>query len=233
MDKQKKCELTKDLLPLYADEICSESTKAFVEEHLKECEDCRSELEAYRYNTGLPEQGEKNAFLDFSKKLKKRNLAKVIISVVIILAVISASAAVLLIPEFTVKYSDGLLTAKVPVDGGVDVYVNLENYDRVESWSIENPVGGLDIYLTVIQTPITKLLKDSDKSDNFWRASSWVCASYQHGGGVTEYFSEKAMIRNIYYVEIDPDDVLYMTDGISFENYKTHLIYTGPEQPGE
>ena len=30
--------------------------------------------------------------------------------------------------------------------------------------------------LTVIQTPLTKILKDKDKTDNFWRASSWLCA---------------------------------------------------------
>lgn len=87
--------------------------------------------------------------------------------------------------------------------------------------------------LTVIQTPLTKILKDKDKTDIFWRASSWLCASYQHAGGTTEFFSEKAMIRNIYYVEIDPEDVLYMTDGISFDGYETHLIYSGPEIPGK
>ncbi len=233
MDKQKRCDITKDLLPLYADELCSQSTRGFVEEHLAECEDCREELEAYRYNTGLPEPIEKDVFIGFSKKMKKRNLKKIIISVVFVVAVLLSASAAILIPEFTVEFTDGLLTPKIPEDGGIDVYVNLENYDRVESWSVEREDGGLDIYLTVIQTPLTKILKDEDKSDNFWRASSWVCASYQHGGRTTEFFSEKAMIRNIYYVEIDPDDVLYMTDGISFENYETHLIWEGPEQPGE
>lgn len=83
MDKQKKCEITKDLLPLYADEICSQSAREFVEEHLKECEDCRQELEDYRYNTGLPEPGEdeRDVFVKFSKKLKKRNIIKVVVSV--------------------------------------------------------------------------------------------------------------------------------------------------------
>lgn len=35
------CEVIKDLLPLYHDEICSENTKTIVEEHLQECESCR------------------------------------------------------------------------------------------------------------------------------------------------------------------------------------------------
>ena len=31
-------------MPLYVDEIVSEDTKKLVEEHLKECEDCRKEI---------------------------------------------------------------------------------------------------------------------------------------------------------------------------------------------
>lgn len=38
------CEIIKDLLPLYNDNVCSEESKAAVEEHLKECEPCRTEL---------------------------------------------------------------------------------------------------------------------------------------------------------------------------------------------
>src|SRR5574344_1018872 len=35
------CEVIKDLLPLYNDELCSDVIKAMVEEHLEECESCR------------------------------------------------------------------------------------------------------------------------------------------------------------------------------------------------
>lgn len=35
------CEVINDLLPLYHDEVCSEESKRIVEEHLKECENCR------------------------------------------------------------------------------------------------------------------------------------------------------------------------------------------------
>lgn len=40
------CEIVKDLLPLYSDNVCSEQSRAAVEEHLKECEPCREELKA-------------------------------------------------------------------------------------------------------------------------------------------------------------------------------------------
>ncbi len=38
------CEVIRDLLPLYADEACSEKSRALVEEHLDECPDCRALL---------------------------------------------------------------------------------------------------------------------------------------------------------------------------------------------
>lgn len=36
----KKCEIIKDLLPLYADGICSEASRELVEEHIATCPDC-------------------------------------------------------------------------------------------------------------------------------------------------------------------------------------------------
>lgn len=40
------CEVIQDLLPLYADKVCSEASKSMVESHLSECGECRRKLEA-------------------------------------------------------------------------------------------------------------------------------------------------------------------------------------------
>lgn len=40
------CEMARDLLPLYEDGVCSETSKAAVESHLNDCEDCRNLLKA-------------------------------------------------------------------------------------------------------------------------------------------------------------------------------------------
>lgn len=41
-----KCEIIRDLLPLYADECCSAETKAAVEEHINSCAECKNILES-------------------------------------------------------------------------------------------------------------------------------------------------------------------------------------------
>ena len=39
-----KCEVVRDLLPLYVDGVASEESCTLIEEHLKECEDCKEYL---------------------------------------------------------------------------------------------------------------------------------------------------------------------------------------------
>ena len=41
-----KCEIIRDLLPAYCDEVCSEETAAEIKAHTAECSECRKMLEA-------------------------------------------------------------------------------------------------------------------------------------------------------------------------------------------
>lgn len=52
------CEVIKDLLPLYEDEVCSEESRVLVEEHLAECAECRALQEKFKIPevTLLPEE---------------------------------------------------------------------------------------------------------------------------------------------------------------------------------
>ena len=40
-----ECDVIRDLLPLYADDACSEHSRALVEEHLDECPSCSEMLQ--------------------------------------------------------------------------------------------------------------------------------------------------------------------------------------------
>ena len=42
------CNIIEDLMPLYHDEVCSEESKKLIEEHLKECNECRNYLKSLR-----------------------------------------------------------------------------------------------------------------------------------------------------------------------------------------
>ena len=47
-----KCEIIRDLLPSYLDELTSAESNQAIEEHLQECKDCRKHLEAISGCTG-------------------------------------------------------------------------------------------------------------------------------------------------------------------------------------
>lgn len=57
------CEVVKDLLPLYHDNVCSKESKIIVEEHLDFCDNCRVELEIMGnvFSINNPEQNLKEA----------------------------------------------------------------------------------------------------------------------------------------------------------------------------
>lgn len=88
------CEIIKDLLPLYHDCVCSNESKAMIEEHLANCDSCNAELQAMdvKLSVNYQEQNlrEAEAVKKLSKKWKKgmlKALLKGILSTIITIAV--------------------------------------------------------------------------------------------------------------------------------------------------
>lgn len=76
MDKYKlKCEIVRDLLPIYADKLTSEVTAADIEDHLAECEECREIFENMQGEIPVKEADEKDKKqIKYLKKLNRRTL---------------------------------------------------------------------------------------------------------------------------------------------------------------
>ena len=72
------CEIIRDLLPLYKDDICSEKSRNAIEEHIKECESCRTYLQ--KMDCEIPIEADETGgmdeewkvFREFSEKVSKR-----------------------------------------------------------------------------------------------------------------------------------------------------------------
>lgn len=50
------CQIIRDMLPLYYDNVCSSDTREMVDEHLKECKSCQAILDNMKLELHLPEQ---------------------------------------------------------------------------------------------------------------------------------------------------------------------------------
>ena len=65
------CDIIKDLLPLYEDNICSEKSKDLIEEHLIECEDCREYLDSLHEKLPPIEPSSEDAVIDETRFIKR------------------------------------------------------------------------------------------------------------------------------------------------------------------
>lgn len=86
------CKVIEDLMPLYADGICSEDTKTVVEHHTAECHECRKKLEdmtAELGNKSEKQSPQENPF----KKVRRHYAKLVIVTLCICAAVMIPSAA--------------------------------------------------------------------------------------------------------------------------------------------
>jgi len=93
------CEIIKDLLPLYHDGVCSNDSKAMIEEHLAECDGCKADLqtmdEALFINNKAQNLKEAEAVKKLSRRWKKGMLKSLLKGVLTTLLVIAAIALIL------------------------------------------------------------------------------------------------------------------------------------------
>ena len=74
----KECYVIRDLLPLYADDVCSDASRELIEAHLPECPECAAELEKLRsHEIENNLQSEKTEVIEYQAKRFKRRSAAV------------------------------------------------------------------------------------------------------------------------------------------------------------
>lgn len=170
------CNVIKDLLPLYLDDVVSEDTREMVEEHLDSCESCRKEADILKQNVVLPtNRSLKYSDAQILKKLKQRFFKrKVVISLVSVLASTAviiglycyANLALFLIPYDSEKFSI--------VEKGGKIYADYSG-DNLALWRAFEPQKELTVgkeknivFFWVYETPWSKyinpLLNDTDKN---------------------------------------------------------------------
>lgn len=149
------CDMIKDLLPLYEDDICSERSKSEIEEHLIGCEDCRKyynaiheklppvTLSANREESTSSKIQETDSSsteeLQFLKKvcrkLNRRHRITIITCGILILAILTLS----------VMNEDTIINERLRKFPIFDDRINTKNIEITELYQLENG----DIYVTI------------------------------------------------------------------------------------
>ncbi len=134
MNLEFQCNIVKDLLPLYADELTSEETNSFIRKHLEECPNCQNEyrtLKAELSNSANRNNDTKIREISYLKKINAYQKVNFVLGAIIsflfgaCIPVLKVGIPVLLngaIPDYylarlQIAWHIGLL--KMTVSGGI------------------------------------------------------------------------------------------------------------------
>ena len=107
-----ECGIIKDLLPLYAENIASDDTVEFVEEHLKTCEDCRKEYERVKEREPIEPkelQTDTAPLLKLRRKMRAKKIQTVAVTAFTVVALLVSIFAFLNAPIYF-PYSEDIIT---------------------------------------------------------------------------------------------------------------------------
>ncbi len=147
------CEIVKDLLPLYHDNVVSDTTAIAVEEHLNNCEECSKEYDNLCTELTATLSNEKKGVKALLKKIKHKELFKGIIITVLCVAVLISSFYMLTqVPLKKLSENKVYATRVYKCDGVFFVFYNqkLVSYSAAKEVLNEN---GKELDIS-IKTPV-------------------------------------------------------------------------------
>lgn len=140
------CDVIKDILPLYAEDMVSNATKEVVEEHISVCADCTRELESLNQARKLPVEANVSSLKRVGDSIRRRRILSVM-AVLLFVATVLIGGALML--DAKIYLSAGEAVQDIYVDGdtvkivwndqiiGTSSAMNMENIDNyaVTAWT--------------------------------------------------------------------------------------------------
>jgi hypothetical protein len=121
-----ECMIVRDLLPLYVEDLVSDETRIFIEEHLDTCEDCRKTLEQFQESPEMSNEAGAVPLKVVRRRLRQQKLKSIFLAIVCVMAVLISGFGWMISPQY-VPYSEDLLTVTENEDGMVIISINEEN----------------------------------------------------------------------------------------------------------
>lgn len=132
------CEIIKDLLPLYCDGVCSDASKAAVEEHIEECGGCNEVYKNLTADSLCPvintddEENKVRFMKDIKNKLLIKKIIIAAISVTVSVGIVFGIYSLCVVPEWGIKYSEDAFTLAEYGNNMVAIKYNGRDYSGFE-----------------------------------------------------------------------------------------------------
>lgn len=112
------CNVIRDILPLYVENIAGGDIRLLVEEHIALCESCRQELEEMRSSNHPPLDTNSSPLRKLKAVLRRKKILTILFSVMLTLAAAIVAVAYLTAPEY-IPYSESAVSLKEGENGAV------------------------------------------------------------------------------------------------------------------
>lgn len=112
------CNIIRDLLPLYAEDLASDDTRAMVEEHLCDCDDCTSVLNTMKMGTPVPMETAPESLNKVKRIIRRKRILSVMAAVMTLVTLASFVVSYLFAP-FQLTKEQALDDFYVREDGAV------------------------------------------------------------------------------------------------------------------
>ncbi len=200
------CNVIKDILPLYVDDVVSEDTKSVVEEHLETCTACKAEMEAMVENIAIPIAGdcnkEEGEFINRIKKtFRKKKIWISLVSATLTVAMAFGLYCYMRIPTELMPYEEAPIEI-VEYDGNIYSVCKGKEFESVsvcQSESIyEDGREKYDVLIFYEKSFWSEYVKprlDTSNEPHIFQLNSY--SEYYNEKG--ELIKEKATIGTIYY----------------------------------
>lgn len=230
-----ECHVMEDLLPLYAEELCSPETIQDVEGHLEECVTCREKLEQIKQgdegvDSGIPVGIQDiRPFRKISRKMKHNRIVK--ITALILLLIVCSVFGVLTVGQFFPTLDCPNYDSILYRFQAKEIARKLVTGDRNEIREVLAELGAVHDYDRILifddWWPLTNDIVEhlAERQTAFGQGDVSICVE-----GVS--YAEGEQERSVYGVQLDiqfEDKEIYM--GISFYSRNRYFIsmWTDPE----
>ncbi|MBN9653380.1 zf-HC2 domain-containing protein [Halobacillus sp. GSS1] len=112
------CNVIRDILPLYAEDMASQDTRELVEEHIASCESCKKSLEEMRTFEEPPVDTDIAPLRNIQNTLRRKKMQTIIFSVMVTLVFALVAMAYLTTPEY-ISYNENAVSIIERDDGTV------------------------------------------------------------------------------------------------------------------
>lgn len=144
-----KCNLIKDILPLYVENMVSADTREFVSEHLEHCEACRAEFEHMRKPADIIPDADIVPLKRIKKELFIKRLQTVFLTAILACAIVTVLFGILTSPKFF-PYSDDLFNVNSGADGSITIAFDnkVTGYSCMKEFNDETEIYQINAWTT-------------------------------------------------------------------------------------